>query len=176
MRKIGRTGIGAGLLGLLALSGCYQGVNIREEVTRAEDGMWVPGPFAPTEMRIHPLTHAEVFGEQERLIVHMEIRDGWGDTIKGVGRVTIRFRKSGATTIGESGVKWDIDLRDLATNVSYFDSVTRTYKFVLTGLPDWFAVDGRGRMRLSFHTARTDGTIKTLQDDFEVLSVSVSEE
>jgi len=124
------------------------------------------------EMRVHPLTHVEKVGDRERVVLHVEIRDGWGDTIKGVGRVTVRLRKSGSVTIGQGGVKWDIDLRDLATNVSYFDSVTRTYRFVITGLPGWFVDEGRGRLRVSFHTARADGTIKVLQDDFEILSLS----
>ncbi len=153
-------------------SGCGREVRvIREEVESAEEGMVRPGPFSPTEMRIHPLTHFEMVGDQERIVLHMEIRDGWGDTIKGVGDVQVNLRQSGSTALGENGARWDIDLRDLATNVSYFDSVTRTYRFVLSGLPGWFAVDGRGRVRVNFRTGRADGTIKVLQDEFEILSV-----
>jgi len=157
---------------LLSSAGCQRGVVIREEVVRAKEGMVLPGPFAPAEMRVHPLTHAEMVEGRVRVVLHVEIRDGWGDTIKGVGRVTVRLRKSGASTMGESGVKWEIDLRDLATNVSYFDSVTRTYRFVISGLPDWFEVEGRGKMRVLFRTARADGKIESMQDDFEILSVS----
>ena len=153
-------------------AGCQRGVNIREEVTRAQDGMWVPGPFAPAEMRVHPLTHTEKAGDSERVVLHLEIRDGWGDTIKGVGRVTVRLRRSGSTTIGQSGVKWDIDLRDLATNVSYFDSVTRTYRFVITGLPNWFTQQGVGRLRVDFRTARANGDIFSMHDEFEVVRIS----
>ncbi len=152
-------------------AGCQRGVVIREEVVRADEGMYLPGPFAPAMMRVHPLTHSEIYDGQTRVVLHVEIRDGWGDTIKGVGRVSVRLRRSGASTIGETGVNWDIDLRDLATNVSYFDSVTRTYRFVITGLPDWFEVEGRGKMRVLFRTARADGTIESLQDDFEILSI-----
>jgi len=165
--------LGLAAIGSLALSsaGCQRGVVIREEVVRAEEGMVRPGPFAPSGMRVHPLTHAEVVDGDVRVVLHMEVRDGWGDTIKGVGRVTVRLRKSGASTIGESGVKWEIDLRDLATNVSYFDSVTRTYRFVISGLPGWFADEGRGKIRVLFRTARADGKVESLQDDYEILFV-----
>lgn len=160
----------------LLISGCQRGVNIREELVRADEGMWIPGPFSPAEMRVHPLTHAEMVGDKERVVLHVEVRDGWGDTIKGVGRVTVRMSRAGSgSSIGDSGTKWEIDLTDLATNVSYFDSVTRTYKFVLTGLPSWFAVDERGRLRVSFHTARSDGSIKTLQDEFEIVRVAMDQ-
>ena len=168
-------GLAAIALAIIPMTGCQRGVVIREEVVRAEEGMVRPGPFAPAMMRVHPLTHTEVFDGQTRVVLHVELRDGWGDTIKGVGRVSVRLRRSGASTIGETGVNWDMDLRDLATNVSYFDSVTRTYRFVITGLPDWFAVEGRGKMRVLFRTARADGTIESFQDDFEILGVAAGE-
>ncbi|MFK7760044.1 MAG: hypothetical protein AB8C13_08860 [Phycisphaerales bacterium] len=170
-------GVGVGVGALVASSlGCQRGVSIREEVSVGEDGMWIPGPFAPAEMRIHPLSHFEQVGDDSRIVLHMEVRDGWGDTIKGVGRVTVRLRRSDALTMGTSGVRWDIDLRNLATNVSYFDSVTRTYKFVLSGLPEWFESEGRGRVRVQFQTARTDGSIKAIQDDFEIVRILMNPE
>ena len=159
------------MIPVVVVAGCQRGVVIREEVVEADEGMVVPGPFAPTEMRIHPLTHAEAVGVNGQIVLHVEVRDGWGDTIKGIGDVQVRLRRSGATTLGESGTKWDIDLRDFSTNVSYFDSVTRTYRFVLTGLPDWFTLEGRGRLRVLFRTARADGSIEVFQDDFEIVSV-----
>lgn len=163
-----------GLAGCLV--GCQRGVVIREEVIEADEGMVVPGPFAPTAMRIHPLTHTEADGESSRIVLHVEVRDGWGDTIKGVGDVQVHLRRSGSATIGESGIKWDIDLRDLTTNVSYFDSVTRTYRFVLSGMPDWFAIEGRGKLRVQFRTARGDGSIEVFQDEFEIERVLTESE
>ncbi|MBO6512539.1 MAG: hypothetical protein JJ974_01065 [Phycisphaerales bacterium] len=167
-----RVFLAAGVLGAITLSaGCNRVVSIREEVTEADDGMVRPGPFAPSEMRIHPLTHVESVGDVKRIVLHMELRDGWGDTVKGIGAMSIQLGRSGSASIGQSGTRWDIDLRDFETNVSYFDSVTRTYRFVLSGLPDWFTADGRGRLRVQYRTGRTDGSIESMQDDFQLLDI-----
>jgi hypothetical protein len=171
MRRFVRNALPVCIAPIVVIVGCQRGVVIREEVIEADEGMVVPGPFAPTVMRIHPLTHTETVEESERIVLHVEIRDGWGDTIKGIGDVQVHLRRSGSSTIGETGTKWDIDLRDFSTNVSYFDSVTRTYRFVLSGMPDWFAHEGRGRIRVLFRTARADGSIEVFQDEFELLSV-----
>lgn len=166
------TGLAMAGVMMCSSAGCQRGVVIREEVVEADEGMIRPGPFAPSQMRIHPLTHVETLGDGERIVLHVEVRDGWGDTIKGVGDVQVNLRRSGAALLGQGGVKWDMDLRDLATNVSYFDSVTRTYRFVLSGLPAWFTSEGRGRVRVLFRTGRADGSIEVMQDDFEIVRVS----
>jgi len=160
------------LLACVCVAGCNRVVNIREEVVAADEGMVRPGPFAPTEIRIHPLTHVELVGDQKQVVLHVEVRDGWGDTIKGIGDVKVLLRRSGGASIGENRQQWDIDLRDFKTNISYFDSVTRTYRFVLGGLPDWFLSDGRGRVRVLFRTGRADGTVEVLQDDFEIVVIN----
>ena len=114
--------IGGGMLsGGLHLGGCNRVVNIREEVMEADDGMVRPGPFAPAVMRIHPLTHIEVVDGEKRIVLHMELRDGWGDTIKGIGDLKVHLRRSGSVTLGQDGTKWDIDIRDFEVNVSYFE-------------------------------------------------------
>lgn len=160
------------LQSVLLVGGCQRGVVILEEVERAGEGMVRPGPFAPAEMRIHPLTHPETVGDRERIVLHMEVRDGWGDTIKGVGAVTVRLRRAGVSAVGQDEIKWDIDLRDLTKNVSYFDSVTRTYRFVITGLPSWFTEQGTGRLRVDFRTARANGDIFSMHDEFEVVRIA----
>jgi hypothetical protein len=154
------------LLSSIAMSSCQRGLVIREEYVRGEEGMTIPGPFSTARMRIHPLTHAERVEGTLRLVLHMELNDGWGDTIKALGTVkaTIEPVGSGAGR----AVTWDVDIRDSATNVSYFDSVTRTYRFVLTGVPAWFEQEGRGTLRVQFRTARADGTVNAISDRFEV--------
>ena len=178
--RIGVAGVWIAMLAIagvvaLSLTGCQRGVVIREEVVQADEGMVRPGPFAPTTMRIHPLTHVEMVEAGERIVLHVEVSDGWGDTIKGVGDVQVNLRQSGARSLGQSGIRWDIDLRDLVTNVSYFDSVTRTYRFVLTGLPVWFTAEGRGRVRVLFRTGRADGSIEVMQDEFEIVRVTAGD-
>lgn len=165
-----KVGMACGILGAAVVStACNRVVNIREEVTEAEDGMVRPGPFSPAEMRIHPLTHIETVGSEKRVVLHIELRDGWGDTVKGIGDLSVHLRKSGAVALGQGGTKWDIDLREFEVNVSFFDSVTRTYRFVLSGLPTWFETEGKGRLRVLYRTGRTDGSVVSMQDDFEVL-------
>lgn len=159
--------LGLILLGFVA--GCSRVQIVREQVVRTEEGLAVPGPFAPRVMRVHPLTHTEVDNQdQARIVLHVELKDSWGDTIKGVGALQVQLRGSES----QERMRWDIDLRDLDSNVGYFDSATRTYRVVLGGLPDWLdsAVrtgDGsRGRIRVLFRTAMADGEAVVLQDEY----------
>lgn len=150
-----------------------RGVVVREQVVRVDEGLVMPGPFAPKAMRIHPLTHAET-GEQgdPRVVVHVELKDAWGDTVKGVGRVQIQLWRDGRTS--EEAVRWDIDLRALGDNADYYDPATRTYRIVLAGLPAWLSEGvkaGEGdaaRLRVLFLTAAVDGSAVVLRDEFVV--------
>jgi hypothetical protein len=157
-----------------ALAGCQGSVIFQEQVVRTDDLLAVPGPFRPSAMRVHPLTHTETRLDGEPVIVlHVELKDPWGDTVKGVGQVQVQLRKASATTtIGDRGTRWDIDLRDIETNVSYFDSATRSYRIVLGELPEWLAQSIRAgtpedaRVRVLFRTAKADGEAVVLQDEF----------
>lgn len=155
------------------MSSCQRGLVIREEFVRGEDGMTIPGPFSTARMRVHPLTHTERVEGATRLVLHMELNDGWGDTIKALGTVKATIEPVG-TTDGRS-VTWDVDIRDSTTNVSFFDSVTRTYRFVFSGVPAWFEHDGSGVLRVQFRTARSDGTVNAITDSFEVEATPADE-
>lgn len=161
--------------GMMAcLLGCQGAMIFQEQVVRTDDLLAVPGPFRPAAMRVHPLTHTEVRGDgQAVLVLHVELKDPWGDTVKGIGQVQVQLRKASATTtIGDRGTRWDIDLRNIETNISYFDSATRTYRIVLGELPDWLAASVRSgtpeasRVRVLFRTAKADGEAVVLQDEF----------
>jgi len=159
---------------ITSMFGCQGSMVFREQVVRTDDLLAVPGPFRPSAMRVHPLTHTETRADGEPVMVlHVELKDPWGDTVKGVGQVQIQLRKNSATsTIGDRGSRWDIDLRDLEANTSYFDSATRTYRIVLGGLPDWLDQSVRdgdaqaARVRVLFRTAKSDGEAVVLQDEF----------
>jgi len=161
------------LISCLAMSSCQRGLVIREEYVRGDEGMTIPGPFSTARMRVHPLTHTERVEGETRLVLHMELNDGWGDTIKALGTVRATMEPVGGQ--GGRGVTWDVDIRDSKTNVSYFDSVTRTYRFVFSGVPGWFETEGRGMVRLQFRTARADGSVNAISDSFEV-EVGMSEQ
>lgn len=149
------------------------GVVVREQVVRTEDALVLPGPFAPKAMRIHPLTHAEVDAEGDpRVVLHVELKDAWGDTVKGIGRVQARLWRDSAS--GEDTTRWDIDLRALGQNDEFHDPATRTYRIVLAGLPAWFGEavkSGAGdpaRMRVLFLTSEVNGVPVVLRDEFTI--------
>lgn len=160
---------------LAGLLGCQPRghVIVREQVVRTSDGLVLPGPFAPKAMRIHPLTHAELdAGSDARIVLHVELKDAWGDTTKGVGRVQVQAWSEGGSS--EEGERWAVDLRSLSENASFYDSATRTYRIVLGGLPAWLASavrEGSGngaRVRVLFLTSEVDGAAVVLRDEFVV--------
>ena len=168
------------LIGLLCvlpmMIGCQQGIIFHEQVVRTDDLLAVPGPFRPAVMRVHPLTHTELDAQGEPvMILHVELKDPWGDTVKGVGQLQVQLRKGSSTSVvGDRGTRWDIDLRDIETNVSYFDSATRTYRIVIGGLPKWLEKSVRdreseqmsARVRVLFRTSKADGEPVVLQDEY----------
>lgn len=164
----------AALLAALALPACQGSVIFREQVVRTDDNLAVPGPFRPAAMRVHPLTHTETRADdQPVMVLHIELKDPWGDTVKGIGQVQVQLRQATATsTIGDRGTRWDIDLREIQENIAYFDSATRTYRIVLGELPDWLAQSVLeaapipARVRVLFRTAKADGEPVVLQDEF----------
>lgn len=177
MGKGGAILTGAGIAWLLTLVvGCKSGIYFQEQVVRTDDMLAAPGPFRPAVMRVHPLTHTELDEDGEPvLILHVELKDPWGDTVKGVGQMQVQLRRGGSgDTIGDAGTRWDIDLRDIEENVSYFDSATRTYRVVLGGLPGWLGAAVRAgeetdsRVRVLFRTSKADGEAVVLQDEYQM--------
>lgn len=176
-----RTGTAAAIMGLAAcavgaglgagLGGCRsQGTVVREQVVRTEEGLVLPGPFAPKAMRIHPLTHQEIGpAGGARVVLHMELKDAWGDSVKGIGRVQAQVWREGESQ--DRAVRWDVDLRSLEENARFYDPATRTYRIVLGGLPGWLdeAVragrGGGGRLRVLFLGTEVDGTAIVLRDE-----------
>lgn len=173
--KIQNRYLGLGLIAsLMCVSGCTSSFIFQEQVVRTDDLLAVPGPFRPSLMRVHPLTHTEINADgQAVMILHVELKDLWGDTVKGIGQLQVQLRKQSATSeVGNRGTRWDIDLRDIEVNVSYFDSATRTYRIVIGGLPEWLndsvsspSIEG-ARVRVLFRTSKADGEAVVLQDEY----------
>jgi len=98
---------------------------------------WAGGPFAPTSLRVHPLTHVELDEDGRPVLVcHVEFADRWGDVVKATGMLRVEVVRVGED-VESAGVAWEIDLSDLETNVQRFDPVTRTYRLHLGGLGEW---------------------------------------
>lgn len=90
--------------------------------------------FDPVTLRVHPLTHVDASGDTCVLIVHVELRDAFADSVKGLGELTIEAE-------GPSGerIAWDVPgMLDPAANTRRFDPPTRTYRLPLH-CPAWIA-------------------------------------
>lgn len=188
-RRRGRAVRTAGACGVLAacLSACAKpGVDVDTPVpVLAPDGSVIPGPFAPASMRIHPLTTIERDQNgQAQVVLHVELRDAWGDVIKGMG--TLRVQLLRPTGLGGGGperveIEWELDLGDLDANVRHYDPSTRTYRVLLGNLPAWAAAlapageaeaPSRGVDRFAvvvlFTTRQADGRETVMRDRFVV--------
>lgn len=140
--------------------------------------------FAPVALRVHPLTHVDLAPGQDAMVVlHLEMKDAYGDVVKGVGLLRVDlFRPGGEGEGAEPGVSWEVaDMLEPAANSRRFDVATRTYRVALRA-PDWVrawceaaraqsagsaggaggpgsAVEARPlAMRVAFETVRADGT------------------
>lgn len=140
----------------------------------------VINPFAPVSMQIHPLTRVDR-GAKDKLwiIVYIELKDSWGDTTKGTGRLQIQlYRPSGARAagIGSQELTWDVDLSDLDRNASLYDPATRTYRLPLEEPPAWVGQSldpatrdqARVRLRAVLTTTGPDGKPLVLQSEYTI--------
>jgi hypothetical protein len=88
--------------------------------------------FEPVALRVHPLTHVDTADDDCMLIAHVELRDAYADSVKGLGDLVIEAE--GPT--GER-VAWDIPgMLDPQANTRRFDPPTRTYRLPLR-CPAW---------------------------------------
>lgn len=118
-------------------------------------------PFAPTEMRIYPLTHLEIgtggaggtevgAGAGSRIVCHLEFVDRWFDTCKAYGKVELQAYASEGIGLPGHDVEsawWEIDLTDHDLNAKWFDPVTRTYR-VQVDVPSGLTPDEGKTLRL----------------------------
>lgn len=118
----------------------------------ARSGTGAPGlsganPFAPTTLRIEPITRIEPENGGARIELHIELTDRFGDDVKAIGILRAQLLRVGADLDPAGAARvanWEIDLSDPEVNASYYDPVTRTYRASLTGAPAWAAQPGSG--------------------------------
>lgn len=156
------------------LSGCgvrplspYSGLRV--------DPAALTNPFSPVSMEIHPLTRIDRDAAGDLWIIcHIEMRDVWGDPVKGVGQLQIQlYRPIGARLSGH-GVQeltWDVDLSDLERNAAHYDGATRTYRLPLREPPSWLAEAtesqaARALLRAVLTTAGSQGEALVLEHEF----------
>lgn len=121
------------LPGLLSLAGCTVdhkpfGAGSRPSVGEGDASR----VFEPVALRVHPLTHVDTAGDDCMLIAHIELRDAYADSVKGLGDLVVEAE-------GPEGerVAWDIPgMLDPQANTRRFDPPTRTYRLPLR-CPAW---------------------------------------
>jgi hypothetical protein len=150
------------------------------------------GPFAPVAMRVHPLTHIDAPAMGERgetsVVLHIEVRDAYGDLVKGLGKLDVELSRSAAsgvlpTTVAGTGfeqtpaVSWSAtEMMDPKENSRRFEWDTRTYRVRLSA-PTWVgqwlrdeAVRGGAAAKLRLRVILTSGVEggnrRVLQDVF----------
>ncbi|GDX98042.1 hypothetical protein LBMAG48_04460 [Phycisphaerae bacterium] len=110
------------------------------------------GPFGPVAMRVHPLTHIDAPAAGERgetsLVLHVEVRDAYGDLVKGLGKLDVELTRSVAGGVLPGGamgtgfeqapaVAWSAtEMLDPKENSRRFEWDTRTYRLRLLA-PAW---------------------------------------
>lgn len=127
--------------------------------------------FAPVQLVVHPLTRVvkdQASGE-ERIELHLELRDNWEDSVKWLGEVVLElFRDSPPVANAPSGIeqvkRWRVELSDPEANVKAYDRVTRTYRLTLIGLPQ---EKKPGVWRLQATWALPEGRTLTASQRFE---------
>jgi|GEM_PF-1602345 len=94
-----------------------------------------PDPFRAISLRIHPLTHLDgMSGDaaQCTLLVHFELKDRFGDSVRDIGVLRVELHSP-----DRQAIAWDINQTITPEeNVERFDPSTRTYR-VLLNSPRW---------------------------------------
>lgn len=138
--------------------------------------------FAPNRVRIHPLTHVDASGSRGVLVLHYELRDRFGDSVKALGELKVELYKPGPGVMGSMESReasWTV-AETLAPegNSERFDRTTRTYRiqlFAPAWVHDWARADAATRadapwikVRVLYTALDADGHSKTLTDEFVV--------
>lgn len=111
-----------------------------------------PNPFTPASLRIHPLTHVDSLPDRPGgscvIVLHFELKDRYGDSVKAPGLVRVELAKpaQGALAGMESReLTWEMpEFINADENFKRFDSPTRTYRITL-GAPSWVCQDAAAR-------------------------------
>jgi hypothetical protein len=165
---------------LLVLPGCAFHTGRSDPALPVDAGVIAAYPFSPTALRIHPLTHVESGWEragaapdQSQLILHFELLDRYGDSVKGLGPVMVElYRPGGAGPNTETqDLTWEVGgMEHPESNTRRFDAATRTYRIPLVA-PAWVADAVRNggwvKVRVTMRTPSEDGE-RVLEDEYVI--------
>jgi hypothetical protein len=172
--------MGAGVLAAMcALVGGCAGMASQGK-WKGSTGPLFDHPFAPVALRVHPLTHvdtAKAAGGASVIVLHLELRDNWGDTAKGMGRLSVLLYKPGSGMqpgLESQELRWDVPgFEDPNENMALYDVATRTYRVQLEA-PEWVGAaihDPKGNESGWFTiravlSAGTDAEARYLSDEY----------
>jgi hypothetical protein len=169
----------AGSLGL----GCVAGEDEEGAVAGGRIRGEVVSPFAPVALRVHPLTHVDpgqagAAGEAgvALVILHVELLDRFGDTVKAAGPVKVELYRPGAGAMAAMETReaewWLTEMAEPEVNASRFDRATRTYRLPLrlSGWPAAWAQGGEGpayvRLVVMAECVGPDGRERSLEGEY----------
>jgi hypothetical protein len=167
---------------LLILPGCTLHNGRSDPALPVEAGVIAAYPFTPTSLRIHPLTHVEsgweragAAPEQSQLILHFELLDRYGDSVKGLGPLHVELYRPGAAAPNTEtqDLTWEVGgMEHPESNTRRFDNATRTYRIPLVA-PTWVAESVQSgswvRVRVMMRTPTEDGE-RVLEDEYLIQS------
>src|SRR5689334_10894995 len=125
---------------ILVLAACTVGPPRTRDYPPVSETTLATYPFAPTTLRVHPLTHVEAAGElpgggkpdASELVLHFELLDRYGDSVKGLGSLKVQLYRPGegmSPGMETQELTWDVPGMDNAEqNTRRFDTATRTYR------------------------------------------------
>ena len=135
----------------------------------------------PEKIVLHPLTRIGTDPNgKPALVVHLEMRDRFGQSIKALGRLRVELYKpvsDGSGGVQAQDVVWNVDLSNPERNaLLYDDLVTRTYTVTLGDLPEWLlgwaAATEKGvapTVKATFVCGDGKGGQKTLTDTLRLM-------
>lgn len=113
------------------------------------DDLWLPTPH---RIRIYPSSRFVITDNRPALEARVELQDVMGDSIKAAGFFHLELLEHTQQKL----YSWDIPIQKLKDQEDYFESVTRTYRFVLR-LDRELAADDQLTLAVSFR--RQDGIL-----------------
>lgn len=131
--------VSAALGTLLGVGGCRMDPRVRTVIRGDVDPTGRAWPFAPSSVRIYPLTRLDRDASgQPVVIVYMETVDRWGDFTKALGTLELRVYAGDRALEGwpeTLELSWPgIALTDLEENAAWYDPASKMYRFTLGGL------------------------------------------
>ncbi|MBL4701471.1 MAG: hypothetical protein JKX85_09455 [Phycisphaeraceae bacterium] len=138
-----------------ALAGCQfkgDGVAANEQSNRqlgVSDDVWLP---TPNRIRIYPSSRFVITENRPALEARVELQDVMGDSIKAAGFFHLELLEDTQQKL----YSWDVPINTLKDQENYFESVTRTYRFVLRLDRELYADD---QLTLAVSFRRQDGIL-----------------